>query len=196
MTTVSGYLLCTGVDTVKNDGFYSATLLNFKADGTFPVKVRATAKEGNQTRLVTKGGSRAFRLPVFNGCKYWLCQPRHIVFLFELICCTKIHLCFERIRYIHLKQLYLFMYFFCTEMCVSIIKRLMLISQTQGRIAYVITFIVYYTIDLLYVFEVPCTTSPDYEEPIWRCFSIYWIVFRLLAKQVCLFFFCTLTYWF
>ena len=56
-----------GVDTVKNDGFYSATLLNFQNDGTFPVKVRAAAREGNQTRLVTNGGSRAFRLPVING---------------------------------------------------------------------------------------------------------------------------------
>ena len=67
-------MLCTGVDAVKNDGFYSATLLNFKTNGTFQVTVRATARGNNQTRLVTRGGSRAFRLQVINGSKYWVPQ--------------------------------------------------------------------------------------------------------------------------
>ena len=64
---ISVTVLCTGVDAVKNDGFYSATLLNFEAEGTFQVTVRATARGSNQTRLVSRGGSRAFRRPVING---------------------------------------------------------------------------------------------------------------------------------
>ncbi|KAI0230412.1 hypothetical protein LSAT2_019251 [Lamellibrachia satsuma] len=50
-----------GVDVVRGDGYYSAFLFNFASDGKYPVRVRATAAQGT-ARLVTGGGSRAFRL--------------------------------------------------------------------------------------------------------------------------------------
>ncbi|KAI0208298.1 Calcium-activated chloride channel regulator 4A [Lamellibrachia satsuma] len=56
-----------GVDVLKDDGYYSAILLSFQKNGFNSVKVRATAKGGNDTRLVTRAGSRAFVPFLVNG---------------------------------------------------------------------------------------------------------------------------------
>ena len=58
-----------GVDAVKDDGYYSAVLFNFTSNGYFPVKVRTTANGGNETRLLTRGGIQAFQLFAVNGGK-------------------------------------------------------------------------------------------------------------------------------
>ncbi|KAI0230406.1 Calcium-activated chloride channel regulator 3A-1 [Lamellibrachia satsuma] len=56
-----------GVDVVRGDGYYSAFLFNFTSDGTYRVRVRATAAQ-DTARLLTGGGSRAFSLPsALNG---------------------------------------------------------------------------------------------------------------------------------
>ncbi|KAK2175750.1 hypothetical protein NP493_711g03078 [Ridgeia piscesae] len=52
-----------GVDEIGNDGFYSAALLQFSGNGKFPVKVRATSKEGDKTQLVVGGGTLSAYLP-------------------------------------------------------------------------------------------------------------------------------------
>ena len=60
----------TGVDVLKDDGFYSAVLLNFPQNGCNPVKVRTAAKGSNETRLVKRTGNRAFQLFPLNGSMY------------------------------------------------------------------------------------------------------------------------------
>ncbi len=61
---------CLGVDVLRDDGFYSAALLKFPKNGYNSVKVRASAKEGNETQLVKGAGSRAFQLLPVNGSTY------------------------------------------------------------------------------------------------------------------------------
>ena len=48
-------LLFLGVDETRDDGFYLAALLQFSGNGKFPLKVRATSKEGDKTLLVVGG---------------------------------------------------------------------------------------------------------------------------------------------
>ena len=67
--------LYTGVDVLKDDGYYSAVLLSFQKNGFNSVKVRATAKGGNDTRLVMRGGSRAFVPFLVNGSKSLISIP-------------------------------------------------------------------------------------------------------------------------
>lgn len=43
------------MDRIKNDGLYSAILLKFSGNGKFPLKVRATSKNGAQTQLDVGG---------------------------------------------------------------------------------------------------------------------------------------------
>ena len=50
-------LIFLGVDEIRNDGFYSAALLQFSGNGKFPLKIRATSKEGDKTQLVVGGGT-------------------------------------------------------------------------------------------------------------------------------------------
>ena len=45
------------MDEIRDDGFYSAALLQFSGNGKFPLKVRATSKEGDKTQLVVGGGT-------------------------------------------------------------------------------------------------------------------------------------------
>ncbi|KAI0208300.1 Calcium-activated chloride channel regulator 1 [Lamellibrachia satsuma] len=61
-----------GVDVLKDDGFYSAVLLKFPHNGYNPVKVRAAAKDGNETRLVNGAGNRAFQPFPVNGSEILL----------------------------------------------------------------------------------------------------------------------------
>ena len=62
-------LTYTGVDVLKDDGVYTASLLAFQKEGFNSVNVRATAKGVNETRLVTGVGNRAFQLFPVNGSK-------------------------------------------------------------------------------------------------------------------------------
>ncbi|KAI0208410.1 Calcium-activated chloride channel regulator 1 [Lamellibrachia satsuma] len=52
-----------GVDTTRDDGFYSVALLKFQGNGKFPLKVRATSKDGDQTQLFVGGDSSSFYPP-------------------------------------------------------------------------------------------------------------------------------------
>ncbi|KAI0231358.1 hypothetical protein LSAT2_018261 [Lamellibrachia satsuma] len=47
----------TGVDVTRDDGFYSVALLKFSGNGNFPLKVRATSKDGDQAQMFVGGDS-------------------------------------------------------------------------------------------------------------------------------------------
>ena len=55
---------------MRGDGYYTTFLFNFPRDGEYPVRVRATAAQGT-ARLLTGGGSRAFRLPTAVNRSRW-----------------------------------------------------------------------------------------------------------------------------
>ena len=66
---MSPILSYTGVDVVRDDGVYTASLLAFQKEGFNSVNVRATANGVNETRLVVGGGNQAFQLFSVNGSK-------------------------------------------------------------------------------------------------------------------------------
>ena len=57
---MSPLLSYTGVDVLRDDGVYTASLLTFQKNGFNSVIVRATAKGVNETRLVVGGRNRAY----------------------------------------------------------------------------------------------------------------------------------------
>ena len=63
---IAHLLSYTGVDVLKDDGVYTAALLVFQKNGLNTVKVIAMSN-GNETRLVLRGGNRAFQRLSFNG---------------------------------------------------------------------------------------------------------------------------------